>query len=308
MIFKAMRLHQWVKNLFVIIPLLFSLEITSLAVAGISSLIAFISFCTVSSAIYLINDLCDLQQDQKHPAKRNRPIASGALGYNEATALIMLLILSSLALAYILDLWFMAVIVIYAAINIVYSLGLKNFVILDVIIISAGFVLRIAGGGIAVKVAPSHWMILCTVTVLCFLGFTKRRAELNIFNKATQNTRQVLKNYKACFLDKLITMSAILVIFCYLMYAIDTQVTKTRAMLLTLPLVIYGVLRYIYIIYNLHGGQDPAITICHDKPMVINLTIWLLTSVTIANYGDKIMNIAATSLILSGGTMLNTLR
>lgn len=284
-----MRPQQWVKNTFVWAPLLFSGQFTQLAMC-IKTALAFISFCAVSSAIYAINDLCDRREDQQHPVKRLRPIASGAVTPSAAMRVSAVLIVLSLALAWYLSWRVVLVVLLYAVTNVVYSLALKRVPILDVMVIAAGFVLRILGGSVAISVAPSHWLVLCTIMVSMFLGFTKRRAELLAVGTHSGNPRPVLKYYSIAFLDQVISMVTGATIICYALYTVDVrtlEVFGTRAMLLTVPSVMYGLFRYIYIMYHLEEGEDPTNTLIRDVPTIINVIIWIVISLLIVCYGSQ---------------------
>ena len=217
---SVLRLPQWVKNGFVIAPLLFSGKFSEPAMALKSSL-AFLSFCLMSSAVYVFNDLCDRQQDQRHPTKQLRPIASGAITLPQALVIMLVFTLLSLVLASRLNLWCSLIVGLYALNNIIYSLGLKHVAILDVMAIAAGFVLRILVGSVAIAVTPSHWLILCTIMISMFLGFTKRRAEMAAID--VQDRREVLRDYSIAFLDQVIAMVTGATLICYALYTVDSQ-------------------------------------------------------------------------------------
>ncbi len=284
-----MRPHQWLKNTFVLAPLLFSHQFVHLHLC-LRAALAFISFCIVSSAIYIINDLCDVHEDQQHHTKKLRPIASGAVSSRVAIVLSIVLIGSSIAMAWYVDFYVTIPVLLYAVTHITYSLVLKRVAILDVMTIAAGFVLRILGGSVAISVAPSHWLVICTMMISLFLGFTKRRAELLSVGTQTRNSRAVLKDYSTTFLDQAIAMVTGATIVCYTLYTVDVRTVElfgTRAMLVTVPSVIYGLLRYIYIIYHLEQGEDPSHTLIHDIPMIINLMIWIVASLFVVTYGKQ---------------------
>ena len=288
---SVMRVQHWVKNGFVIAPLLFSKQFYLLDKCLLASL-AFISFCAISSAIYIINDLCDRNEDRQHPTKKNRPIAAGVVGTLEAILLSVILMALSLVLAGYVGWRLLLLTAIYGALNIGYSLGIKHIAILDVMTIAAGFVLRILAGSVAISVEPSHWLVLCTIMISMFLGFTKRRSELVGLSDSQGNSRLVLKDYSVSFLDQAIAMVTAATIICYALYTVDartvTQVVGTRAMLFTVPSVMYGLFRYIYIIYHFKKGEDPTQTLIHDVPTIINLIIWVAISILVVNYGSML--------------------
>lgn len=287
----ALRPQHWIKNGFVLAPLLFSAKFTDPAMC-LSAILAFVSFCAISSGIYLINDLCDLRQDRLHPVKKNRPVASGALKASTALVSGIVIFAAGLLLAWKVSISVAAIALIYVLINTAYSLGVKHIAILDVMTIAAGFVLRILAGGVAILLIPSHWLVLCTIMVSLFLGFTKRRFELiATANNDLTDTRAVLKDYSIGFLDQVIAIVTGATILCYALYTVDArtcQVFGTRAMLLTLPFVMYGIFRYLYIIYHHKGGQDPTGTITRDIPTIINLMLWVLMSLLVIICGDRI--------------------
>ena len=285
----TLRPYHWIKNTFVFAPLVFSGRFTQINMC-VKTLLVFISFCMTSSAVYIINDVCDRSEDRRHPAKKFRPIASGAITPRLAMLLSAILIILGLAIAYFLNRFVFLVVLLYILVNIAYSLVIKHIAILDVLTISTGFVLRIIGGGLAISVVPSYWLILCTVMISIFLGFTKRRAELLVVDIEKNNSRPVLKDYSISFLDQVIPMVTGATIIAYALYTVDAHtqmVLGTRAMLLTLPFVIYGLLRYIYIIYHLKQGADPVKTLIRDIPTIINLFLWIVTSLLVVKYGSK---------------------
>jgi len=287
---SVVRPRQWIKNAFVWAPLLFSGQFTKFDLCGKAALI-FVSFCIVSGAIYVINDLADRYEDKQHPLKRFRPIASGAISPGTAIIFSMVLIVVGVAVAWYVSWSGVLIVLIYVVMNILYSLALKHVAIVDVMTIAAGFVLRVLGGSVAISVAPSHWLLLCTVMISLFLGFTKRRDELLAAAGQAQNSRVVLRNYNVAFLDQAISMVTSVTVLCYVLYTVDArtlQVFGTRAMLLTVPSVIYGLFRYIYIIYHLEEGEDPTSTLVRDIPTIVNMIIWIVISLIVVICGDKL--------------------
>jgi 4-hydroxybenzoate polyprenyltransferase len=283
----VLRPNHWIKNLFVFAPLVFSGLFVQINMC-LNTLVVFISFCMASGSVYIINDICDRHEDRHHPMKKFRPIASGAITPNTAILLSTILIVLGLVIASFLNRFVFYTVLLYILINIAYSLVIKHIAILDVMAISAGFVLRIIGGGMSISVVPSYWLILCTVMISMFLGFTKRRVELISVNTKQNNFRPVLKDYSISFLDQVIPMVTGATILAYALYTVDKHtlmVLGTRAMLLTLPFVIYGLLRYIYIIYHLKQCDDPTETLIHDVPTIINLFLWVIVSLLVVKYG-----------------------
>ncbi len=286
----AMRCPQWIKNGFVIAPLLFANRFTDPGDCFRTAL-AFISFCLLSSGIYIINDLRDLNEDRQHPIKRLRPIARGALSTSRAGVLSITLIALSILAGFFLGKLFLLTIILYAILNIAYSLGIKHIAIFDVMTIAAGFLLRIIGGAVAIDVEASHWLLLCTFMISVFLGFTKRRAELISRDTDQPTSRLVLKDYSIGFLDQVISMVTSLTIICYILYTIDDRtisVFGSRAMLLTVPSVMYGLFRYLYIIYHHQQGEDPTREVLRDIHTIVNLIIWLLIAAIVVVYGSRL--------------------
>ncbi|MCF7958363.1 MAG: UbiA prenyltransferase family protein, partial [Phycisphaerae bacterium] len=184
----------------------------------------------------------------------------------------------------------LALVVIYAIMNLFYSLKLKHVAILDVMTIAAGFVLRILGGSMAITVAPSVWLVLCTIMISLFLGFAKRRAELVGLENNSGQTRIVLKDYSRQFLDQVIAMVTAATLICYTLYTVDAHTVElfgSRAMLLTAPSVIYGICRYLYLIYHQQKGGDPVMTVLRDIPSLVNLAIWTAIALLVISYGSK---------------------
>lgn len=289
-IIAVLRPQQWIKNAFVLAPLVFSRQYSDSAMC-LKTLLALIGFCAVSSAVYLINDFCDRREDRNHPTKKHRPIASGEVSAAEAGILCAVLMALSVLVGIPLSWRYLLWVGLYAIINIAYSLGIKHMAILDVMTISAGFVLRILAGSAAIGVQSSPWLVLCTIMISIFLGFTKRRAELVAANEDQGQTRAVLKDYSIGFLDQVISMVTSVTIICYILYTIDDRtfvVFGSRAMLLTVPSVMYGIFRYLYIIYHLKQGEDPTAALVRDIPTIINLILWGLMSVLVVTYGTRL--------------------
>jgi len=288
---QILRPTHWVKNTFVLAPLLFSREFRDFDQC-VKALIATVIFCLISSAVYIFNDLRDRREDQQHPDKKQRPLASGKISAREAWTLILILALLGIAVAVVSNIRFLIVVLIYIVLNALYSLGLKHVAILDVMIIAAGFVLRILGGSVALEdVEPSHWLVLCTIMISLFLGFSKRRTELVSIEPAPDTTRKVLRFYSVQFLDQAIAMLTAATFICYTLYTVDDHTLKvlgSRAMLITVPSVIYGLFRYIYLIYHKKASADPATLVCRDVPTLINLVLWVILCYVAVSYGSRL--------------------
>ncbi|MEM7202158.1 MAG: decaprenyl-phosphate phosphoribosyltransferase [Planctomycetota bacterium] len=281
---EAMRPHQWVKNLLVVAPLAFAHQ--EPAVAGDpggalrSSLSAFAVFCLLSSSIYLLNDCADRKADASHPVKRNRPIASGRLPVGVALAASLGLATTSLTWASQLGpdgvvpfaTWPLA----YMVLNLSYSFGLKRIVILDCLIIALGFQLRVHGGAVVLGVRTSAWILLCTFFFALFLAFCKRREEVERMRDGTGATRATIRDYDVPFLDQVIAPLAALSILCYALYTVDPNSVAMHGTNLkfTVPFVVFGVFRYLFLIHKRGEGADPARLLFRDPPLVLSGLLW----------------------------------
>jgi 4-hydroxybenzoate polyprenyltransferase len=274
-----MRPRQWVKNLFVLTPLLFSQNLFAFAAVG-RALAAFILFCLASSSVYLLNDIKDRKQDRLHPRKRHRPLAADELSLGIALGAMLALVVCMLAGGVMLSKSLAFVLCAYWLINLLYSSWLKHQVILDVFAIASGFVLRVVGGGVVISVEISHWLLLCTTMLALFLGFSKRRHELVHLGEKAGSHRQVLREYNPHFLDMMIGIATASTVVSYALYTVSEQTVQrfqTQGLLATLPFVLYGIFRYLYLVYQKNQGEDPTRILLTDKPTMINLCLWALT-------------------------------
>lgn len=276
---KLLRPHQWIKSGFVFVGIFFGHvwhdETLVLRVA-----LAAASFALAASAIYVINDLADREQDRLHPEKCRRPLASGAVSVTQALMLAGVCILSALMLAYRASDTVLFIVIGYALLNVGYSLGLKHVVLLDVFIISAGFMLRILAGTLGVGIAPSHWLLLCGLLLTLFLGFAKRRAEINAMAGRGGNHRRVLDEYDPVLLDKLIGICASGAVVSYSLYTVSPETVGmhgTANLIYTVPFVIYGVFRYLFLLHRRGGGGDPAAALLQDVHLLAAFGGWLLS-------------------------------
>jgi 4-hydroxybenzoate polyprenyltransferase len=249
-------------------------------------LFGFISFCLLSGAVYAINDVVDREKDRKHPVKRNRPVASGRVSVEEATALAVGSALLGLILALVVawrneaPLFFLAALS-YPIWGAVYSFWLKRLIIVDAIGVAAGFVLRVVAGCLAIKVDISPWLILCTLLVALFIAFSKRRHELLLMGNNATAVRSVLGEYSPQLLDMFIAVTASMTIMAYSLYTFTAPHIllgdrKEPWLMVTIPFVVYGVLRYLYLAYQTDTAGAPE-QMLKDKPFVVNLALWALT-------------------------------
>lgn len=278
---RLMRPYQWVKNGFVFTGLLFGHAWHDANLVA-QVVIAVGAFCFVSSAVYTLNDIIDVELDRAHPKKRLRPLASGSVPVPAAVMLAAVLAIAGLGLAWYVSPTVLAIQIGYAVMNIAYSLRLKHVVILDVFIIATGFMLRILAGTLGVGIPPSQWLLLCGLMVTLFLGFTKRRAEIIALTEDKASHRRVLEHYSPVLLDKMIGITAAGLIMSYALYTMnpDTiRVHHTANLIYTVPFVMYGVFRYIYLLHHQSRGGDPSHDLVRDHHLMIAVGGWLATTI-----------------------------
>ncbi|MBI5789428.1 MAG: decaprenyl-phosphate phosphoribosyltransferase [Candidatus Schekmanbacteria bacterium] len=282
-VWESLRPHQWTKNFFILSALIFSHNLIH-PLMVFKAVAAFIIFCFLSSSIYLINDYIDADKDKLHPLKSKRPIPSGRLP--KSTALLISLIMASLCVlgAFFLSLSYGFVALTYFLLFCLYSVKLKEIVILDVMTIAMGFVLRVVGGAFAINVQISNWFLLCTILLALFLGFSKRRQELVLLEKGAVNHRSTLAEYSPYFLDQMIAVVTASTLMAYSLYTMAPETIEkfhTRNLSWTIPFVLYGIFRYLYLVHQKAEGGDPGRVIFTDRPFMINTLLWLLTAIVI---------------------------
>ncbi|MBL8414974.1 MAG: decaprenyl-phosphate phosphoribosyltransferase [Propionivibrio sp.] len=276
---KLLRPHQWVKSGFVFVGLLFGHAWHDTLLMQ-RVLFAATAFALAASAIYVINDLADREHDRMHPEKRHRPLAAGTVSVTKALLLAGACLLSALMLAHAASNTVLLIVLAYAVINVAYSMGLKHVVLLDVFIISAGFMLRILVGTLGVGIAPSHWLLLCSLLLTLFLGFAKRRAELNVMTGRGGSHRKVLDDYDPVLLENLISICAAGAIVTYSLYTVSAETVVmhgTADLIYTVPFVIYGIFRYLFQLHRRGGGGDPAATLLQDVHLLGAFACWLVS-------------------------------
>ncbi|NKB71949.1 MAG: decaprenyl-phosphate phosphoribosyltransferase [Candidatus Latescibacteria bacterium] len=281
--FIALRPRHWVKNLFLLPALVFSRHLFEGAYLGLAWA-AVGSFCLLSSAVYLLNDVCDREQDRRHPEKAQRPIAAGLVPVWGALAGAVILAALALVLAFFLQRDFGWVALIYLLLNLSYSLRLKHVVLVDVMMVAACYLLRAVGGGVVLQVSISTWFVLCSFTLALFLAVVKRRQELVVLEGDAGHHRAILNEYSVPFLDQIIAILTSATLVCYALYAMGVGEGGGGAMQWTIPFVLYGLLRYLYIVHRQGGGANPTAVIWGDRPLQINLLLWLGVSIA-ALYG-----------------------
>ena len=278
--FIAMRPRQWIKNLLVFAALLFSRELFHVEHIT-ETLLAFAAFCLSASAIYLINDVRDKEEDVHHPVKKNRPIAAGKVSVSEAYSVAVILLLVSFGGSYLLlPLNFLLILGGYLTMNILYSAGLKKVVIIDLLIVSIGFVLRAIAGAVAISVSISPWLLGTTFFVALFLILGKRRHELITLGADGANHRSVLDEYSKEMLDALLIIVTTSTIMMYVLYTLaerTIEIFGTANLVYTVVFVVYGIFRAFYLIYQKQQGGAPTEMLLSDRPLQINILLWIVT-------------------------------
>jgi len=277
-IILSMRPGQWIKNLLVLAPLIFSKNIHILS-KDIKVLMAVILFILISGCVYMTNDIFDLENDKNHPVKSKRPLSSGKIKKSKLIYTIVILSITTFILAYKINVGLGNIILGYFLLNFIYSILLKRIVILDVMIVALGFYLRILAGGVVIDVYPSEWLSLCTILLSLFLVFSKRRHELVVLENSSNIHRMVLSYYSPYFIDQMISIVTALTIITYIMYTISDKAIEyfgTRNLIYTNIFVFYGIFRYLYLVYREEKGGEPVKLMLSDKFLLINILLWAI--------------------------------
>jgi len=264
---RALRPHQWVKNAFVLAALIFSRSFVDGELV-FRALLAFMGFSLTASAIYLINDVMDFERDRLHPKKSKRPIASGLVKRQTAVVMSIFVACVGLGIGWSLNTKTLIVLALYGTMNLGYSIRLKHIVLLDVFIIAVGFLLRVTAGAFAIEVHVSPWLLICTFFIALFLAFCKRRHELVSLGEEAANHRGILAEYSTPFIDKMISALASMTVMSYALYTIDPRVAlnlNTDALIITLPIVLLGVFRYLYLVHQKQQGGSPTDIVLRDR-------------------------------------------
>ncbi len=277
-IIKLIRIPQWIKNFFVFVPLVFSLNIFNEKFL-ITSLIGFFAFCLTSSMIYIINDIIDADADRAHPRKKNRPIAARTISPKQGILVTVIFGIAVIILIYNTDINFILLLLLFFFINVLYSLKLKHVVLLDIFSIAAGFLIRVLAGAIIIQVAISSWLILTTMFISLFLAIMKRHSELEIVEEgSTTETRKVLAFYSLNFADQLATIAAAGVIICYALYTVSERtisVFKTENLIYTTPFVVFGIFRYMFLVYMNKQGENTTHILISDLQMIVTVVLYV---------------------------------
>ena len=273
---RLMRPAHWAKNVFVLAPLVFANKLTD-GDAIERALLAFGLFCAASSAVYIFNDIRDREEDRRHPVKRDRPLAAGAIGVGAAGTALVVLAAVTVGGAATLGTAVLSIVVAYLVLNLLYTVWLKQIVILDVMAVAIGFVLRVQGGGAAIPVRVSAWLLLCTIFVALFLAFSKRRHELMLLNDSASDQRRVLSHYGPAFLDQMINVVTASSVLSYALYSVTAESLtgdQHQLMVYTVPFVLFGIFRYLYLIYQRSSHLNPTEAILRDVPFLVNIVLW----------------------------------
>ncbi|MFO7889305.1 MAG: decaprenyl-phosphate phosphoribosyltransferase [bacterium] len=287
LLLRSLRPRQWTKNVLLFAGLIFSRNLFHTPLL-IKTLEGFVCFCALSGSLYLLNDLLDVEQDRKHPEKSKRPLASGQLSVK--TVVISAVILSGFALiwAFVIDTDFGYVAVSYFLLIVGYTLWFKNIVILDVIIIAIGFVLRAIAGAEIIDVTISSWLLMCAIFLALFLGLCKRRHELLIMGDSAESHRRILGEYSTALLDQMISVATASTVIAYAFYTtapVTIEKFGTRNLILTLPFVLYGIFRYLYLVHRKKLGGSPELILLKDTSTIVNIFLYIVSVGVIIYWG-----------------------
>jgi 4-hydroxybenzoate polyprenyltransferase len=285
-IIRLMRPRQWTKNLVVFAGVAFAQRATN-ADDLLKAMGAFGVFCILSGVVYIVNDIIDREADRRHPIKCNRPIASGAVSVRTAETLAVMLAAAGILAAFSLSTPFAVVACSYLALMLSYSRWLKHVVILDVFSISAGFVLRAVAGAAVIGVEISSWLIVCTILLSLFLGMSKRRHELVVLETDAVSHRPILAEYSPELLDQMISVVTASTVIAYALYTLSPETVAkfhTHALSLTIPFVLYGIFRYLYLVHKRDLGGSPERVLLEDKPLLVAVAAWALCVAIVIYY------------------------
>jgi 4-hydroxybenzoate polyprenyltransferase len=280
-----MRPEQWLKNGFVLAPIVFSGLIGD-PDAWLRTLLAVAAFCAASSAVYLVNDVIDREADRSHPIKQNRPIASGDVSVTTALVVAVLLLTAAAVVSVWLGGWFPAVLAAYVSLVLLYSVLLKRAVFLDVLVVAAGFVLRVVGGAVAINVPVSRWILVVTYLLALYLALGKRRSELVLLGREAGTHRVVLGHYTLPMVDQAISVVLGATVVAYALYTVAPETVAkvgSEGMLATVPIVLYGLFRYLYLLHRHELGGSPTRALLTDRPLLVCVVVWLAVAAAVIN-------------------------
>jgi 4-hydroxybenzoate polyprenyltransferase len=284
---QALRPYQWVKNGFVLLPIVFAGKLGDLeAVLRVTA--AFAVFCAAASSVYIANDLVDLEADKLHPIKKLRPLAQGHLSKSGVSLLALTLAVAAVGLGFVLNFGLGVCLSAYIAGNLLYTQALKRIVILDVMCLGLFFLLRVIAGAVVISVNVSEWLLICSAILALFLGFNKRRHELLITGNQAGEHRKVLDKYSIYFIDQMVSVLTASTVIFYTLYTVDDRTVEhfgSNGLLFTVPFVYYGIFRYLYLVHKRRQGGDPSRIILKDKMLQLNIIFWLATAIGVIYFG-----------------------
>ena len=280
-VMKTLRPKQWTKNFFLFAGLVFSQNLFNPPMF-FRVLFAFGVFCLLSGSAYIINDIIDVDEDRKHYIKRNRPLASGQISKKQAVCAFFVILAVSLSGAFLLGKAFLLVSILYFFLVAGYSLWFKHFVIIDVFAVAFGFLLRAVAGGVVIGVRISPWLLICTLLLALFLALVKRRHEYLILENNGTEHRRVLADYSIGYLDQLISIVTASTIMAYSLYTFTAE--RSEYFMLSIPFVIYGIFRYLFLVHKRGMGGSPEDVLLQDKPFIINVCLWAVVCVVILHF------------------------
>ena len=281
---RLIRIPQWIKNTFLFVPLLFSLNLFEFSFLG-KTIAGFFIFCFTSSIVYIVNDINDVEADKAHPVKKNRPIAAGKIQIKNAYLLAGILAVPILVSLQFFNLEFAILLLTYFLLNLFYTISFKHIVILDIFSIAAGFMIRVLSGAFIINVEISYWLILTTMFISLFIASMKRDSELRLLIRdQSSSTRKVLNEYSTNLTRQIGTVAASAVIICYALYTVSQRTVKifgNENLIFTTPFVVFGIFRYMYLVYMNEEGENTTQIMIRDVPMIVTVLLYVLTSVII---------------------------
>ena len=283
-VLKLIRPRQWVKNLFLFAPLIFSKHLFEEGYI-VTEALGFAVFCLLSSTVYVINDIADREADRLHPVKKSRPIAAGTISPQRGFVIAFFLFSGAAAVASVLNGLFQIAAMLYLTLNILYSVRLKHVILVDVFVIAAGFMLRVLAGAFVIEVEVSHWLVLCTLFVSLFLAVSKRRSELLLVQESNEaSAREVLREYDLAFIDQMITITASGMAISYALYTVAERTVvmfKTENLIFTTVFVLFGIFRYLYLLKKKKTEDNPTLILLGDSVMMMNIAAWFVFCIAI---------------------------
>jgi 4-hydroxybenzoate polyprenyltransferase len=286
-IVRSLRPEQWLKNGFVLAPMVFSGLLDDSGVWA-RSLLAVAAFCAASSAVYLVNDIFDRETDRRHPRKKHRPIAAGEVSVTEGVVLAVALAAAAMSAAWVLGGWFPVVLGGYIVLVVLYSVILKRVVFVDVLVLAAGFVLRVVGGAVAIDVPISRWLLLCAYLLALYLALGKRRSELALLGEGADSHREVLGHYTLDLVDQAISVVLGATVLAYTLYTVAPDTVAkvgSEGLMATVPVVLYGLFRYLYLLHRAEMGGSPTKVLLTDRPLLLTVVIWLAVAAVVIGVG-----------------------